>query len=77
MRATFGFAGGAAILQDMPDTLVLLDGEPAQVLRALGYFEDGDLASLDKADQNLLRNARDKIQRLPGVVMKSGSLTGR
>ena len=24
MRATFGFAGGAAILQDMPDTLVLL-----------------------------------------------------
>jgi len=55
----------------------MFNGEPAQVLRALGYFEDGDLATLDKADQNLLRNARDKIQRLPSVIVKSGSLTGR
>jgi hypothetical protein len=55
----------------------MFDGEPAQVLRALGYFEDGDLATLDKTDQNLLRNARDKIQRLPDVIVKSGSLTGR
>src|SRR6266446_1142284 len=55
----------------------MFNGEPAQVLRALGYFEDGDLATLDKADQNLLRNARDKIQRLPRVIVKSGSLTGR
>ena len=54
----------------------MFNGEPAQVLRALGYFEDGDLATLDKADQNLLRNARDKIQRLPSVIVKSGSLTG-
>jgi Nucleotidyl transferase AbiEii toxin, Type IV TA system len=49
----------------------------AAILRALGYFEDGDLATLDKVDQNLLRNARDKIQRLPSVIVKSGSLTGR
>jgi len=55
----------------------MFDGEPAQVLRALGYFEDGDLATLDKADQNLLRSARDKIQRLPAVIVKSGPLTGR
>jgi hypothetical protein len=157
IRAAFGFVGGAAILQDMPDTLVVLakmpsglvkisffggigfgrvsdpvqtrddillvaslddlmatklkttldraeakdyrdivemisagvslpaglsafkqmfDGEPAQVLRALGYFEDGDLATLDKADQNLLRSARDKIQQLPVVIAKAGSLAG-
>lgn len=55
----------------------MFEGEPAQVLRALGYFEDGDLATLDKADQNLLRNARDKIQQLPNVILKSGSLAGR
>jgi len=55
----------------------MFDGEPAQVLRALGYFEDGDLATLDKADQNLLRNARDKIQGLPAVIVNSGSLAGR
>jgi hypothetical protein len=54
----------------------MFKGEPAQVLRALGYFEDGDLATLDKADQNLLRNARDKIQQLPDVTLKPGSLTG-
>ncbi len=157
IRAAFGFVTGAAILQDMPDTLVVLakmpsglvkisffggigfgrvnnplqtrddvmlvaslddlmatklkatldraeakdyrdiakmlsagvslpvglsafrqmfDGEPAQVLRALGYFEDGDLATLDQADQDLLRSARDAIQRLPDVDVKSGSLTG-
>jgi Nucleotidyl transferase AbiEii toxin, Type IV TA system len=55
----------------------MFDGEPAQVLRALGYFEDGDLATLDNVDQNLLRNARDKIQQLPAVIVNSGSLTGR
>jgi hypothetical protein len=157
IRAAFGFVGGAAILQDMPDTLVVLakmpsglvkisffggigfgrvnhplqtcddvllvaslddlmatklkatldraeakdyrdiaemisagvslpaglsafrqmfDGEPSQVLRALGYFDDGDLPTLDQADRNLLRKARDQIQRLPDVVLKSGTLTG-
>lgn len=158
IRASFGFVGGAAILQDKPDTLVVLakmpsglvkvsffggivfgrvndplrtsddmllvaslddlmatklkatldraeakdyrdiaqmisagvslavglsafkqmfKGEPAQVLRALGYFEDGDLGTLDSADRNLLRNARDKIQQLPNVILKPGSLAGR
>ena len=158
IRAAFGFVSGAAILQDMPDTLVVLakmpsglvkvsffggigfgrvkdplqtrddallvaslddlmatklkatldraeakdyrdiaemisagvslasglsafrqmfDGEPAQVLRALGYFEDGDLPTLDKADRNVLCNARDRIGKLPEVHLKPGSLTGR
>jgi len=54
----------------------LFEGEPAQVLRALGYFEDGDLGSLDKADQNLLRRARDRMQQLPAVTLRSRSLTG-
>jgi hypothetical protein len=53
----------------------MFDGEPAQVLRALGFFGDGDLNTLGSADQELLRNARDRVGPLPRVVMKSGLLT--
>jgi hypothetical protein len=55
----------------------MFHGEPAQVLRAPGYFEDGDLAGLDKADRNVLCNARDRIGKLPEVHLKPGSLAGR
>jgi hypothetical protein len=158
IRAAFGFVSGAAILQDMPDTLVVLakmpsglvkvsffggigfgrindplqtrddvllvaslddlmatklkatldraeakdyrdiakmisagvslpaglsafkqmfDGEPAQVLRAIGYFGDGDLKTLNSADRDVLCNARDRIGKLPEVNLRPGSLTGR
>jgi nucleotidyltransferase AbiEii toxin of type IV toxin-antitoxin system len=55
----------------------MFGGEPAQVLRAIGYFGDGDLTTLSGADREVLRNARDRIDNLPGVYLKSGSLTGR
>ena len=55
----------------------MFGGEPAQILRAIGYFNDGDLASLDKVDQDLLRRARDQVQELPNVTLKSGLLAGR
>jgi hypothetical protein len=55
----------------------MFDGEPAQVLRAIGYFEDGDLTTLSAADRDTLRKARDQIGQLPGVVVRRGSLTGR
>ena len=54
----------------------MFDGEPAQVLRALGFFGDGDLNTLRSVDRELLRNARDRVAQLPSVVMKRGSLTG-
>jgi hypothetical protein len=54
----------------------MFDGEPAQVLRALGFFGDGDLNMLRSADRELLRNARDRVAQLPSVVMKQGPLTG-
>jgi Nucleotidyl transferase AbiEii toxin, Type IV TA system len=54
----------------------MFDGEPAQVLRALGYFGDGDLRTLALADQQVLRQARDRVGTLPELVVKSGSLTG-
>jgi hypothetical protein len=55
----------------------MFHGEPSQVLRAIGYFEDGDLNTLGTADRELLRNARDCIGQLPDVIVRRGSLTGR
>jgi hypothetical protein len=54
----------------------MFNGEPSQVLRSIGYFEDGDLDTLAQTDQELLRNARDRIGQLPDVVVRRGSLTG-
>jgi hypothetical protein len=55
----------------------MFNGEPSQVLRSIGYFEDGDLHTLAESDRQLLRNARDRIGQLPGMVVRHGSLTGR
>jgi hypothetical protein len=55
----------------------MFHGEPSQVLRSIGYFEDGDLDTLARADQELLRDARDRVGKLPDVVVRHGSLTGR
>jgi hypothetical protein len=55
----------------------MFNGEPAQVLRALGFFGDGDLKTLAKADQELLRHSRDRVGQLPEVIVRHGALTGR
>lgn len=52
----------------------LFAGEPAQVLRALGYFEDGDLGSLEPEDRTTLIKARDNVRTLPTVPLVSRSL---
>lgn len=54
----------------------MFNGEPSQVLRSIGYFEDGDLDTVARSDREILRNARDRIGRLPDVVVRRGSLTG-
>ena len=48
--------------------------DPGLPLKALGYFKDGDLPSLSKVDQGLLRAARDRVKAIPDVVLKRGSL---
>jgi hypothetical protein len=52
----------------------MFKGEPAQVLRAIGFFKDGDLPMLAKTDQELLRNARDRVGEIPDVRLTPGSL---
>jgi hypothetical protein len=53
---------------------VMFKGEPMTVLRALGFFEDGDLASLDGADRSILSAAAARIGNLPAVPVTSGTL---
>jgi len=49
--------------------------DPALPLKALGFFKDGDLPSLPKADQNLLRMARDRVSDVPEVRLLKGLLS--
>jgi hypothetical protein len=48
--------------------------DPGLVLRAIGYFKDGDLPSLPKTDQDILRAARDRVAEIPDVSITYGSL---
>jgi hypothetical protein len=68
ISAGVSLSAGLAAFQHM------FRGEPSQVLRAIGYFKDGDLPTLSKADQDLLRNARDRVEALPDVRIVPGQL---
>jgi hypothetical protein len=50
----------------------MFKGEPAQVLRAIGYFDDGDVRTLSAEDRKILCDARDRVSQLPDVRVKSG-----
>jgi hypothetical protein len=54
---------------------LMFAGEPAQALRALGYFDDGDLTSLTQAERDVLISARNGVRELPTVKLASKSLT--
>ena len=51
--------------------------DPVLPLRALGFFKDGDFPSLPKADQDLLRAARDGVSNLPDVHLSNGLVPAR
>jgi hypothetical protein len=67
-------SAGASLSVGLGAFKQMFNGEPAQVLRAIGYFKDGDLNTLSRADQRLLRSARDGVDVLPDVPLKSRSL---
>jgi len=48
--------------------------DPGLPLRAMGFFKDGDLPSLPKHDQDILRQARDRVSEIPDVAITGGSL---
>jgi hypothetical protein len=70
-------SAGASLAAGLSAFSAMFNGEPSQVLRSIGYFEDGDLNRLDNPDRELLRHARDRVGQLPHVVVRRGSLTGR
>jgi hypothetical protein len=56
----------------------MFGGEPATVLRAIGYFEDGNVGTISKRERKLLKEARDAIVHdLPSIRITRGSLAGR
>jgi len=50
----------------------MFDGEPTEVLRALGYFADGDLSTLPAGDREILAAARDGVREIAMVRVKAG-----
>jgi hypothetical protein len=54
----------------------MFNGEPAQVLRAIGFFDDGDLNTLSAEVRSVLCDARDRVGQLPEVHLAPGSLAG-
>jgi hypothetical protein len=69
-------SAGVSLAAGLSAFRAMFRGEPSQVLRSIGYFEDGDLHTLAPTDREILRNARDRIGHLPDVVVRRGSLTG-
>ena len=43
--------------------------DPGLPLRTMGFFKDGDLSSLAKSDQDILRKARDRVSEIPEVAV--------
>src|SRR4051812_141606 len=46
--------------------------DPALPLKAIGYFKDGDLPTLPKADQDRLKKARDRVSSIPKTKVLPG-----
>ena len=65
---------GASLPRALGAFREMFKSEPAEALRALGYFEDGDLPTLSSADRETLTSARDGIRQIPAVRVKAGLL---
>jgi hypothetical protein len=66
-------AGGKIVREKALGAFTKMYGkDPGLPLRALGFFKDGDLPSLPKADQDILRAARDRVSEIPDVPIRYG-----
>jgi hypothetical protein len=50
----------------------MFKSDPAPALRALGYFEGGDLPSLSTKERRILQAARDRVKTIPDVRLLPG-----
>ncbi|WP_426437332.1 nucleotidyl transferase AbiEii/AbiGii toxin family protein [Bradyrhizobium genosp. P] len=65
-------SAGASLPTALSAFKTMFRGEPAEVLRALGFFGDGDLDTLTSNDRDILSNARDRVGELPDIHLKAG-----
>lgn len=65
---------GVALEEGLAAFRAMFHGEPATALKAIGYFGDGDLSSVEPADREFLQRARDATRTLPGLVRQSDRL---
>jgi hypothetical protein len=67
---------GVSLERSLAGFAQMFNGEPATVLRAMAYFEDGDVRELDDKARELLIGARDRIGPLPNISIQRASLVG-
>lgn len=67
---------GASLPHGLGAFRSMFKSEPAEVLRALGYFADGDLNTLSAAEREILTSARDGVREIPAVQVKAGLMGG-
>jgi Nucleotidyl transferase AbiEii toxin, Type IV TA system len=67
---------GVSLERSLAGFAQMFDGEPATVLRAIGYFDDGDVHELGSGDREVLTKARDNLGPLPKLSIRRGSLAG-
>jgi hypothetical protein len=65
-------AAGVSLNRGLGGFAKIYGRDPALPLRALGFFGDGDLPSLAKIDQDILRSARDRVSDIPDVPITYG-----
>ncbi|WP_428521469.1 nucleotidyl transferase AbiEii/AbiGii toxin family protein [Pseudorhodoplanes sp.] len=69
-------ASGVSLERSLSGFAQMYHRDPALPLRAMGFFQDGDLPSLPQRERDVLRNARDRVKAIPGLAITSGSLAG-
>jgi hypothetical protein len=67
-------SAGASLEKALGAFAKMYGKDPGLPLRAMGFFKDGDLASLPRNDRDILRKARDRVSEIPEVVVTHGSL---
>lgn len=65
-------AAGVSLPKALSTFKAMFQGEPAQALRAIGFFNDGDLDTLSSSDRSILTSARDQVTALPKITLKTG-----
>ena len=67
-------SAGVALERGLGAFAAMYGKDPGLALRAIGFFKDGDLPSLARSDQDVLRAARDRVTDIPAITLSYGPL---